>query len=73
MHQIWITRITDDELYERIGVKSIKFYIRVRTLRLVGHVARIDKTRLLRQLLTTCVANFRPIGGTEMTHDRSLA
>ena len=38
MHQVWIHRITIEELYERIGVRSIEFYIRVRTLRWVGHV-----------------------------------
>ena len=72
MHQVWIHRITTDELYERIGVKSIEYYIRVRTLRWVGHVARMDKMRLPRRLLTAWVANFRPNGGTEMTYGRSL-
>ena len=72
MHQVWIHRITTDELYERIGVKSIEYYIRVRTLRWVGHVARMDKTRLPRRLLTAWVANSRPNGGTEMTYGRSL-
>ena len=72
MHQVWIHRITTDELYERIGVQSIEYYIRVRTLRWVGHVARMDKTRLPRRLLTAWVANSRPIGGTEMTYGRSL-
>ncbi len=51
---------------------SIEYYIRVRTLRWVGHVARIDVTRLPRRLLTAWVANTRPIVGTEMTYGRSL-
>ena len=72
MHQVWIHRITTDELYERIGVKNIECYIRARTLRWVGHVARMDKTRLPRRLLTAWVANSRPNGGTEMTYGRSL-
>ena len=52
MHQVWIHRITTEELYERIGVQSIEYYIRVRTLRWVGHVVRMDKSRLPRWLLT---------------------
>ena len=44
----------------------------VRTLCWVGHVARMDKTRLPRRLLTAWVANSRPIGGIEMTYGRSL-
>ncbi len=43
MHKAWTHRITPDELYERIGIKSIEYYIRVSTLRWVGHVARMDK------------------------------
>ncbi len=72
MHQVWTHRITTDELYELIGIKSIGYYIRVRTLRWVGHVARMDKTRLPRRLLTAWATNSRPIGGTEMTYGRSL-
>ncbi len=52
IRQVWIHRITIEELYERIGVKSIEYYIRVRTLRWVGHVARMDKTWLPRRLFT---------------------
>ena len=44
----------------------------MRTLRWVGHVARMGKTRLPRRLFTAWVANFRPIGGTEMPYGRSL-
>ena len=72
MHQGWTYRITTDELYERIGIKSIEYYIRVHTLRWVDRVARMDKTRLPRRLLTAWVENSRPIGGTEMTYGRSL-
>ena len=61
-----------EELYERIGVQSIEYYIRVRTLRWVGRVARMDKSRLPRRLFLAWVANSRPIGGTEMTYGRSL-
>jgi hypothetical protein len=55
-------------------VKSIEYYIRVRTLRSVGHVARMDKNAaaaLPRRLLTAWVTNSRPIGDTEMTYGRS--
>ncbi len=73
MHQVWTHRINTDELYERSGIKSVgHYYIRVRTLRWVGHVARMDKTRLPRQLFTAWVANSRHFGGTEMTYGRSL-
>ena len=54
------------------GVNSKLTYIRVRTLRWVGHVARMDKTRLPRRVLTAWMANSRPNGGTEMTYGRSL-
>jgi hypothetical protein len=43
MHQVWTHRITTDGLYEGTGIKSIEYYIRMRTLRRVGHVARMDK------------------------------
>ncbi len=46
MQQGWTHRVTTDELYERIGNKSIEYYIPVRTLRWVGNVARMDKTQL---------------------------
>ena len=59
-------------IYERLGVQSIEYYIRVRTLRWVGHEARRDKSRLPRRLPTAWVANSRPIGGTEMAFGRSL-
>ncbi len=72
MHQVWIHRITSDELYERIGVKSIECCIRVRMLRWVGHEAHMNKTRLPRRLLTAWVENSRPIGGTEITYGSSL-
>ncbi len=62
MHQVLTHRTTTDELYERIGIKSIEYFIRVRTLRWVGHVARMDKTRLPRRLLTAWVANSDPLG-----------
>ncbi len=52
MQQVWTHRIITDGLYERIGVKSIEYYIRVRTLRWVlGRVARMEKTRVPRRLL----------------------
>ena len=44
----------------------------MRTLRWVGHVVRMDKSRLPRRLLTAWVANSRPVGDTEMTYGRSL-
>ncbi len=63
LSQVWTHQITTDGFYGRIGMKSIEHYIRV---------ACMDKTRLPRRLLTTWVANSRPIGGTEMTYGRSL-
>ena len=72
MHQVWTHRINTDKLYERTEIKSIEYYIRVRKLCWVGHVARMGKTRLPRRLFTAWVANSRPIGGTEITYGRSL-
>jgi hypothetical protein len=38
IHQVWIHQITTEELYECNRVKSIEYYIRVRTLHWVGRV-----------------------------------
>jgi hypothetical protein len=65
INQVCIRRIIINKLYERTGVQSIEYPFRVRTLRWVGHVAHMDKTRLPHQLLTAWVANSRPIGDTQ--------
>jgi hypothetical protein len=44
MHQVRTNQITTDKLHEHIGIRSIEYCIRLRTLRSVGHVARMDKT-----------------------------
>ena len=72
MHQVWIHRITPNELYERTEVKSTEYCIRVRTRRWVGHVARMDKLRRPRRLLTALIASTRPIAGTKMTYGSFL-
>jgi hypothetical protein len=53
MPHIWIHLIITDEVHKGIGVKSIKYYVRVRTLRWVGHVARMDKTPFTKALALT--------------------
>jgi hypothetical protein len=42
-------------LLERLGVRSLKYYVHRRTLRWLGHVARMPFDRLPRKMLTAWV------------------
>ena len=56
-------------------VKIKAIYIRFRdksTLQWVGHVVRMDKSRLPRRLLTAWVREPRPEFGQQMSYGRSL-
>ena len=72
MHQVELYGITSVELQKRIGIWDLDYYVGRRTLQWVGHVARMDKSRLPRRLLTAWVREPRPEFGQEMSYGRSL-
>ena len=72
MHQVELYSITSVELQKRIGIWDLDYYVGRRTLQWVGHVARMDKSRLPRRLLTAWVREPRPEFGQEMSYGRSL-
>jgi hypothetical protein len=55
-----------------MGIKDMQHCIDQRALGWAGHVARMNKTRLPRQLLTACLNNPRKSGGQSLTHGRIL-
>ena len=66
MHQVELYGITSVELQKRIGIWDLDYYVGRRTLQWVGHVVRMDKSRLPRRLLTAWVREPRPefaVGG----------
>ena len=54
--------VHDGELAEKLELETMKFYLRRRTLKWVGHVVRMDYDRLPRKLLFGWVNNGRPRG-----------
>ena len=60
MHQVGLCSITSAELKKRIGIWDLDYYVERRTLQWAGHVARMDKSRLRRRLLTAWVREPRP-------------
>ena len=52
--------ITSVEPQKRIGIWDLDYYAGCRTLQWIGHVARMDKSRLPRRLLTAWVREPRP-------------
>jgi hypothetical protein len=72
MHQVELYGITSVELQKRIGIWDLDYYVGRRTLQWVGHVVRMDKSRLPRRLLTAWVREPRPEFGQEMSYGRSL-
>ena len=50
----------------------MQYYLDQRVLGWAGHVARMDKTRLPRQLLTSYLDTPRKSGGQSLTHGRIL-
>jgi hypothetical protein len=65
-------RITTESLLERLGIRTMEYYLTARTLRWAGHVARMDMDRLPRKLLTGWVDNKRPVGRPKLTYGHSL-
>ena len=65
-------RITTTELLQRLNLSTIDQYITRRQLRWLGHVARMEKERLPRKLLTSWVRNKRPRGAPQFTYGRGV-
>ena len=72
MHQVELYGITSVELQKRIGIWDLDYYVGRRTLQWVGHVVRMDKSRLPRRLLTAWVREPRSEFGQEMSYGRSM-
>ena len=72
MHQVELCSITSVELQKRIGIWDLDYYVGPRTLQWVSHVARMDKSRLPRRLLTARLREPRPEFGQKMSYGRSL-
>ena len=69
----WRLRITSDELMRRLGLDAADFYVARRQLGWLGHVARMDFSRLPRRMLSCPVPHPRPRGAPRMTYGRSVA
>ena len=67
IHQVELYGITSVELQKRIAIWDLDYYVKRRTLQWVGHVVRMDKSRLPRRLLKAWVREPRPEFGQEMT------
>ena len=65
-------RIRTVDLMKRVNLNSIDAYITRRQLRWLGHVARKDKVRMPRKLLTSWVRHKRPRGAPEFTYGRGV-
>jgi hypothetical protein len=55
-----------------MGINDMQYYLDQRVLGWAGHVARVDKTRLPRQLLTSYLDTPRKSGGHPLTCGRIL-
>ena len=72
IHQVELYGITSVELQKRIGIWDLDYYVGRRTLQWIGHVARMDKSRLPQCLLTAWVREPRPEFEQKMSYGRSL-
>ena len=68
----WDLHISTQELGQRLGLDSIDMYVSRRQLRWLGHVSRMDYSRLPRRMLSSWVAHARPRGAPHMTYGRSI-
>ena len=68
----WDHHISSQELGQRLGLKSIEFYVARRQARWLGHVARMDFDRMPRKMLSSWVRSRRPVGCPNMTYNRSI-
>ena len=72
LHHTFRHHITTSSLFHRLGLLDIGSYFYNRFLRWAGHVARMPMSRAPRQLLTSWVAHYRPVGCPQMTRGRTL-
>jgi hypothetical protein len=72
MQKVEQYHITSAELQQRILIWELGCYVERRTLQWVGHVARMDKSRLLRHLLTAWVHEPRAALGQKTRYGRWL-
>ena len=68
----WKNRISTEQLWKRIGLKSIDTYINRRQLQWAGHVMRMPYNRLPRKMMTCWLPSTRPKGCPKFTYGRSL-
>ena len=68
----WTRHIKSTQLEKRIGLESLEYYIRARTLRWVGHLVRMDYNRLPRQLLFGWINHPRKSGGQYLNFGRHV-
>jgi hypothetical protein len=64
--------IHNSDLHHRLSIQSLDHYYNSRLLRWAGHVARMDMTRIPRNLLTGWVEHHRPTGCPPVTFGRTL-
>ena len=64
--------ISSESLLKRLHIEPLDTYYHRRILRWAGHVSRMPMSRAPRKLLTSWVANSRPIGCPQMTWGRTL-
>ena len=68
----WTHHIATEDLTRRFGLDSADFYVARRQLGWLGHVARMDYSRLPRRMLSCWVSHKRPPGAPRMTYGRSI-
>ena len=68
----WKHHISTEDLTRRLGLDTADFYVARRQLGWLGHVARMDYSRLPRRMLSCWVAHQRPRGAPRMTYGRSV-
>ena len=69
---MWAHHITSVELMQRMGLDAIDFYLARRQLGWLGHVARMDFSRLPQRMLSCWVPHQRPPGAPRMTYGRTV-
>jgi hypothetical protein len=69
-----VQRMSTASPLQRVGTNDVQRCMdqNQRVLGWAGHVARMEKTRLPRKLLTSCLDTPRKSGGQSLTHGRTL-
>jgi hypothetical protein len=65
-------RIRSKELLARLELRSMDSYLLGRRLRWLGHMVRMDESRLPRQLLFSWLNNMRPVGRPQKTYGHAI-